>query len=234
MKFKHAIFLSFSLICFSAYAESDIQIVQARSYHGDEVEDVKNGETWMAIIKSNGTYTAQPVTITVKAVKDEIVGDPEKGPFTGKEIISHPDYQDAEFLIKGMTLKAGRPIASPVIDGTSLAKGKTIKIKGSKGTVTLVRKDGIHLKRDGYETHDAYQLIGKVGNKEFPLTLPADSTNESPYLNWAGDLNQDGYPDFLLEMSDHYNVTHPTLFLSKVSKSGVSYDKVAERYSVGC
>ncbi|MFZ4762200.1 MAG: hypothetical protein ACOYK8_05250 [Alphaproteobacteria bacterium] len=232
MKTSGLIFLSMLMcVCAPVKAEkATIHILQNSIYHQDEVEDVKNGESWIAIIESNGKYTAKQVTISVKTVKDEVI-DPEKGPFTGKEIISDPA---TAFLIKGIAIKTGTPIKAYPIDTSSIEGGKSIEIKGGLSTVKLLGKSKIHLKGDGYETNDAYQLIGIVDNQEFTLVAPTTLDDSFPQLIWAGDLNNDGQPDLLIDTTNHYNVSNPTLFLSKVSKDKITYHKVAERRSTGC
>jgi hypothetical protein len=232
MKTNALIFLSMIMVLSAPVKAEDAsaRILQNSTYHEDEVADVKNGESWIAIIKSNGKYMAKQVTVSVKTVKDEIV-DPENGPFTGKEVTSDPA---AAFLIKGIVIKTGTPIKAYPIDTASIEGGKSIEIKGDLSTVTLIGKSKIHLKGDGWETNDAYQLIGKVGNEEFMLMAPTPLDDTFPHLIWAGDLNNDGQPDLLIDTTNHYNLSNPTLFLSKINNSKITYHKVAERSSVGC
>jgi hypothetical protein len=50
----------------------------------------------------------------------------------------------------------------------------------------------------------------------------------------CGDLNRDGRLDLLIDLTDHYNVSRPTLFISSGTKSNILLIEVAEHYSVGC
>ena len=210
--------------------ESRIRILQNMTYHKEEVADVKNGERWIAIVESQGKYSARAVTVSVKTVKDDIV-DADAGPFTGKEISSVPT---AAFLIKGLPLKNGTPIPSYFTGTVPIDEGKPVEIKGAHSTLILKGKTNIHLKTDDYETKDAYQLIGEMDGKTFTLIEPMPTDDNVPHLIWAGDLNQDGQPDLFIDITNHYNVYHPALFLSKTGKNGTVYRKVAARYSVGC
>lgn len=201
----------------NAYGETPIQIVQNATYHGDEVQDVKDGDRWNAIVKTNDGYRVEEVKISVKTVKDEIL-DIDSGFFTGKEISSVPP---AVFLIKGMALEDNAPIKSYPFNPSTLESEKPVEIKGDRARLSLVFSK-------------AGQIIAKLAEKEISLTEPMSSDEKSPELIWAGDLNNDGYPDLLIDTTDHYNISLPTLFLSKITGEDISYNKVAERRSAGC
>ena len=55
-----------------------------------------------------------------------------------------------------------------------------------------------------------------------------------PALLWAGDLDRDREIDLLINATNHYNVTHPMLFLSSQAEEGRLVEAVAELRSVGC
>lgn len=214
---------SFSTV---AYAEdAQPHILQNLAYFEDQVEDVKDGESWVAIVETNGGYTAKKVVISVKTVKDE--NAPGGGPY--KKVSSDPQ---AIFLVKGIAIKDDAQIKSYPFDMSAIETGTSIDIKGDKATITLVAKSR-YVKSEGWE-HETYQLTGKVNNKEFNIIEPTSLNDVVPHLIWAGDLNNDGYPDLLIDTTEHYSASVPTLFLSKVDKNEVTYNKVAERLHGGC
>ena len=55
-----------------------------------------------------------------------------------------------------------------------------------------------------------------------------------PKLLWAGDLDGDHALDLLIDVTDHYNVSRPTLFLSRGRRAGILLEPVAKHESVGC
>jgi hypothetical protein len=55
-----------------------------------------------------------------------------------------------------------------------------------------------------------------------------------PQLLFAGDLDRDGRLDLLIDTTDHYNVSKPTLFLSSAAYKGVFLRRVSEHVAVGC
>ena len=45
---------------------------------------------------------------------------------------------------------------------------------------------------------------------------------------WAGDLDRDGVPDLLLDLSNHYNISRYALYLSSMAGRDKLYKKAAE------
>ena len=59
--------------------------------------------------------------------------------------------------------------------------------------------------------------------------------NDAPVrILWAGDLDRDRRLDLLLDLSDHYNLAQPTLFLSADAPKGSIVIAVAKHRSTGC
>ena len=55
-----------------------------------------------------------------------------------------------------------------------------------------------------------------------------------PRLLFAGDLDRDGRLDLIFDITDHYNVSRPTLFLSSGAADGKPLRAAARYESVGC
>lgn len=239
MKFQYLPYLFISFVFFAGNAhatDSKINILINQFYHGDAVTDVRDGENWVAITKSSDQIIAKHIKIKVKTVEDPLV-DEDKKKFTGKEISSD---KNALFLVKGIELKNNSVIDTYFLYdwqkdiNATIDSDKSIEIKGKNSSVKLFNRSNLHIKGDGYEINDAYQLIAKIGDKEMPLTAPTQSDDNFPNLIWSGDLNNDGHPDFLIDTAYHYNISKPTLFLSHINGNGINYQKVAERESSGC
>lgn len=203
----------------TAYA-ADIKILNNQTYHGNEVTDVTDSEIWIAFIPKNGETLAKHVKISVKTVKDYVI-DSETTPLTGKEISSQ---EDALFLLKGLKISDGSIIENYPIKTDPINIDSPVEIKGAKATIKLF----------GRQNREKYQFILDVSGKTIPLTTPTVPDEQYPQLIWAGDINNDGHPDFVANISTHYNSSQPALFLSAIDKNGVTYNKVAERQSVGC
>lgn len=82
---------------------------------------------------------------------------------------------------------------------------------------------------------DGTKLMLTSGNVE-QIVYPTagERVGEFWYLLWAGDLDGDGKLDFYADVSDHYNSSMPTLFLSSEAKKGKLVKDVAGIRTVGC
>ncbi|GEM_PF-763040 len=56
----------------------------------------------------------------------------------------------------------------------------------------------------------------------------------SPHLLFAGDLDRDGRLDLIIDATDHYNLSLPTLFLSSAAGPGQFLRRVSAHRAVGC
>jgi hypothetical protein len=212
-------------------------------FHGDEAQDINNGEEWIAIVKKNEGYTTKKTKVFVTIVKDDLLDEP-KGPFTGKKIsFELKGVEEIVFLVSGLDLPIGVQIPSVKTTKTpaptesynelNLEAGSGIELEGITRNIILKGMGDVQLKT-GDETNMAYQLIGMVGAYQFTIMEAFGLDDTTPHLIWAGDLNQDGYPDFLINISPKYSMSQPALFLSQNKEGKVSYKKIAERISYGC
>ncbi len=65
--------------------------------------------------------------------------------------------------------------------------------------------------------------------------LPVNRLHDSGAgLLWAGDLDRDGRLDLLLDLSEHYNMSQPTLFLSSAATVGELVASVVRLVMTGC
>jgi hypothetical protein len=55
-----------------------------------------------------------------------------------------------------------------------------------------------------------------------------------PSIIWAGDIDSDGNPDFLFNLSNHYNLSHLVLYLSSKAEGNELVHLVAEWSTTGC
>jgi hypothetical protein len=72
---------------------------------------------------------------------------------------------------------------------------------------------------------------GRQQTIEAPARFAEDGV---PTLIWAGDLDHDGALDLYMDLTNHYNVTEYTLFLSSSAGPGRLVHKVASKRYVGC
>lgn len=205
------------------------------AFHGDEVP-ARDGETWLALAVSDGKARLQPVKLEVKAVSDPLVDDPDDrsarsvaAPGVGalvflRGIDALKPGDAGAVLAREQTVSTERPLrlgsdaAAPQITvhcagsaGQTEASSCEVSLDDGKTTQVLFRVAGERSEVDGRVFDDAVAMV-----------------------TFAGDLDHDGRVDLVIDTSDHYNLSRPTLFLSGAAAPGLLVGRVAQQQLTGC
>lgn len=81
---------------------------------------------------------------------------------------------------------------------------------------------------------DSFLLLEQGDLKQVLYTWPDGFHDGACYLIWAGDLDGDGRLDLYMYLSDHYNVTEHTLFLSSAAGPNRLVGRAAMWRTLGC
>lgn len=185
------------------------------TFHGDEVS-ARGGEKVWAL---RGGELVE-ATLVVETVKDEILDADDQR--TGRRV-SLSTGETPVAILAGLELQAG-PVTTSVSGERSLMAAQPVEFSLGQRTYRL----------EGVGDQNGYRLV--LSDGEHTRTLVAhDSLDDTvPRLLWAGDLDRDGKADFLIDLTRHYNVSQPTLFLSKGAEAGEVVKQVATFRTVGC
>ena len=222
-------------------AAASPQILVPGQYHGDEVK-AASGERWLGVfLPADGGTVVAPVVLQVDTVLDELLD--ENGVPTGKRVGFSGGEELALWLMKDVPRVAPGPVRTIATDVT-LAPNESVPLsleathpvvvelacatpeatKGSKPpSCELALREGEKTQVLG--TYEAYYEEG---------TLRSVGNDAPVRIVWAGDLDRDGRLDLLVDLSDHYNLARPTLFLSTDAPEGSIVTAVAEHRSTGC
>lgn len=225
------ILIIFSLLCYHINAgDQTEQILMVGVFHGDEVSAV-DGEEWDVLYSRDGSFFLEKAQIKIELVKDVIIDNKDEK--TGKKVSVDIDGEPV-FLLKNISNLSTGEVSASIESKIYFFENDSIKTE-TEYDEYLIGMNIIDSKADLFISD------GTVNQtlKEFTAYLTGDSyymfgDEAMPSLIWAGDLDGDNKLDLLLDMTDHYNVSEVTLFLSSHASNGELVKKVAVFKTAGC
>jgi hypothetical protein len=215
-----------------------VELLLPGQYHGDEI-GARDRETWTALVRQDdGSLALEHQEVAITAVNDPVLDDADG--FSGKQVAA--DRDGVLFFVRGLPLATLGPIdAAYAADGSPAAL-----VPGFEQRFVLAGRDAGRLQlscsgegdtRDcglQYEHDGRRQTLAQWTGTVVPGSGVTLGDDAFPHLRWAGDLDRDGALDLLIDTSDHYNVSRPTLFLSSQAARGQLVLRAATLESVGC
>lgn len=186
-------------------ANPAVRLLFTGYFHGDEVP-YKTGEKWIGLFRRDGNYFLKESKIVVQKVDADLFDTKVTVKVGGEPV----------FLLKGKTGLALGPI-STVFDSKD---HEDFAIETCGNTTSSFRIIGMFWRLCMNNAPSGIpgkgtSLILKGPASEIVLRSLQNGCNDCSWkLIWAGDLDNDSNLDLLIDVSDHYNVRQPSLFLS--------------------
>jgi hypothetical protein len=222
---------------FAANIDLPGQMTMAGTWHGDEVS-AKHDETWLALVETSSGFELQEATISVEIVVDEVIDVPPSK--TGKKV-SVPEGFEPLVLLRGLPQLSPGPVVTIAAPDESLNTTHPARFTLDESSYRLEFKCAAEFL--GQELADCPLQLNN-GNKiqtlqDYPIYHPSTTNSTiaseaSPRVLWAGDLDRDGLLDLLLDLTNHYNVSAPTLLLSSMAGKGELVRSAAVFRTTGC
>lgn len=178
--------------------------------------------------------------VRVEAVWDAIVDEP--GSKTGKKVAIQGDGAKV-FLFRGIPSLRPRPIetictAQPLVPNTPvdlvLSSGRVFQLmlmcSVPDGAEDSQRPAALLVLRCGEQK----QILGSYHASYEKGEFTGVGQDGEIRLIWAGDLNGDGELDLIIDLTDHYNMSLPTLFLGTRKGAKDLVHKTAQHKTLGC
>lgn len=206
-----------------------VKIMIEGRFHKQEVWKGAETKQWLALVQNDSTFELQPAQLEITPFYDP-VNDKGRQVRSGREV--RGEHQHTLLFITGMDkLKLGivDTVGYPsqvILPNTSVDlqyKGKTYTLTASGDSVQNESSESYSLKNYSWS-------VSSIRNgKKITQQLASDEDFESAIyvLLWAGDLDRDGIPDLLADLSNHYNTSQVALFLSSRADKGKLYKRVA-------
>lgn len=238
--------LTFAILCgglaSSAAASSGYGVQPPGQFHNGEAV-ARHGERWLALRGRDNDAELVTARVAVARVHDPLLD--AEGQTTG-EAVSAIGLDDAIMLLRGPGLHASDVARASVVAQSSEHGLPTHRI--SLGTreyriatrcvadkaETAVEQPGYVCTIDLIAGERRQALMSIAAYRESPDARLLFTSDASPQLIFAGDLDRDGQLDLIFDTSDHYNLNRPTLFLSSAAGKGEVLRAVATHDAVGC
>ena len=219
-----ATFCLFSLLVIGRLAAQTNAILRPGLTLGERPQDIASG-TWLGLVKSVGTYSLQPVQVATLDTTDACAGN---------AILITSTPHAAEFLLRIPSLKPGA-VRTATTTPTFIYPGQNTSWQVAPDQWFGVFAYGKAEPIQGNTLFSDYLLtIGHgrdLDTLSFPTRFPADGL---PTILWAGDLDRDGRPDLIADLTTHYEGHRWALFLSRGRRTPTRIEPVAERVEPGC
>lgn len=241
--------LTFAILCgglaSSAAASSGYGVQPPGQFHNGEAV-ARHGERWLALRLRPGDAELVSVRVAVKRVHDPLVDAKDQA--TG-EAVSAIRMDDAAMLLRGSGLRAGTVTRASIVEpgpqhslpAYRLSLGAReyriathCVIEDRDATATPDRPAAYTCTIDLIDGERRQVLVSLGASRASPGAPLFFVSDASPQLIFAGDLDRDGRLDLILDTTDHYNLTRPTLFLSGAAGKGEVVHAVATHDAVGC
>lgn len=212
------------------------QILFTGNFHSDEVCQGADKINWFGVFKNNSGYYVANTKITTARVNDIVDEDDEK---TGWEIQTL-NKDTSVLLISGLDFLVSRQFTSVDLSQTIIWPGDSLTIKYLGRNYVLHATGGkikVQESPEWYEIYNYKLYISTTKNGQLinQLLVAISRFNDQIVdIPLAGDIDGDGLLDLLIDVSDHYNVTSPTLYLSKPTDNKQILKVVGQSHFVGC
>jgi hypothetical protein len=207
-----------------------VSLLTVGSFHHGEVPDNAQGR-WSALICDDSlNCTTRSVLVTTRKVHDEMVDEDENAK-TGTEVAVVKD-DGIVALVRGVNVQEGS-IKTYFHGVSNLESGSSLKVS-ARGIDYQLKVDGPRSSSDEPLPKGSKLNLSSGSSTQELFGLPEGGND--PYISvlWIGDLDGDGIPDYLINASDHYNVSNIVLYLSTRAKIGQIVGHAAHFVSVGC
>jgi hypothetical protein len=214
-----------------------VKIIRLETFHSDEIQENYNKKVWFGLFKNNNDYSLLETKVSFKRVNDPILDENEEDK-TGWEVTAQAKdsclilIEKLPYFIDGNITSVKIPesiypderfkFSYKNVEYTLFATGKKKKEQSDSDWI-VVSNYKLYLKTvvDGKE---ATELL--VAKKNFD--------DQMIKLIFAGDLDDDNKLDLIIDTASHYNVSSPTLYLSKPAEKGKAIKPVGVFATVGC
>lgn len=217
----------------------DYRIVVTGCYHGFEIEPIDNKD-WYGLFKTDSGYVVESVNVLTEACRDVVLDN--QGDTTGVSLSIVHALKPIILIQSFKKLNTGF-VPTTFSERSFLEPGKQVFLGGlerrdyySMFALGEITDEGFREPGDLLILNYSLMLYGRTNEtkKQIIVEFDRSSYDGLPSVLWSGDLDRDGKMDLLLDIRNHYNVTHYALYLSSEADDNNLVKLVAELFLRGC
>ncbi|GAA4436151.1 hypothetical protein GCM10023188_28900 [Pontibacter saemangeumensis] len=208
--------------------DTPMKLLLEGSYHKNEVWGGADEMKWLGLYHESTGYVLRPAELKISTVRDPVAdGD---SLLSGRQVTAAD--ADAMFFVAGLQHNEYGEVDTAAFSRNTVPANTTL-IYTFKNKAYKIKAYGDSVQTDsaGYRYKNyGWKVEGSRNGRQIEQTLVEDQHfQDSIYLLlWAGDLDRDGIPDLLLDISNHFNISRYALYLSSMADPWKLYKKVAE------
>ena len=207
-------------------------------FHGDEVENDVAQKQWFGVFSGTNGYYLAETKITTQHINDAIV-DANENEQTGW-LVKAINKDSALILVAPLPILKPHHIQNAPLLKEQLLPGDTLHIQYLSNNYMLyatgyknrVGEDANDVEILNYKLYLSATIKGKIYNSL--LVAKPNFSDAMITLQFAGDIDGDEVMDLIIDTARHYNVSSPTLYLSKPAENSEILKPIGMHTSVGC
>lgn len=210
-----------------------VNILQLETFHNDEVDPNLEKKTWFGLFKNKDNYTLSETKVSIKRANDPIldINEDEK---TGWEVSSSAK-DTCVVLIEKLPYLENRDIISVKLPESIYPEDNfKFSFNGIEYVLSGIgeKKGSDWIEVSNYKLY----LTSKVNRKQVTELLVAEKSFDDQMIKiiFAGDIDGDSKLDLIIDTSYHYNLSRPTIYLSKPAEKGKIIKPMGVFKYVGC
>lgn len=218
-----------------------LSVLTTGIFHGDETSPEIINKGWFGIFVDRGKYYIAPTTLTIQKAFDVVLDENEDdtSTWTGWEVkTSHIDT--SLVLISSSSHLSSHNIKPILLEKNVIEANGEMKFVYNGSSYTIYSTGNTRpaeYNKDEMIVND-YKLYikGYKDGKEIKQLLASSISFDDAMFEilLIGDIDNDGFPDLVLNTTYHYNLYRPTVYLSSFADKDQLVRAVGLHESVGC
>ncbi len=214
------------------------KVLTVGTFHSDEVWENADKEKWFGLFHGKTGFYIAETKLKTKRVHDGIV-DENENEITGWEVQT-VNKDTSIILIEGLNSLTTQNVQQAVLSKEQILPDDTLRINYLGIDYKIFATGEKKKVQDAPEWFEVWNyklyMSATIKGRQQKSLLVAQPNFDDQMINliFAGDIDGDGILDLIIDTSRHYNVTSPTIYLSKPADNGEVVKPMGGHTSVGC